>query len=100
MADAVFARPQPAKAKPEEVERIGGAVLQLDRGGRDRALDLVRAQAIRHFDEPVQLASGEYSHEFVDMKRALAHGDDLRVVCEAMIEAVRDVLRVYAAGQG
>jgi orotate phosphoribosyltransferase len=57
---------------------------------RARALEIVRDQAIRRFDEPVRLASGEYSHEFVDVKRALAHGDDLRAVCEAMIEAVRD----------
>lgn len=57
---------------------------------RAAALDLIRAKGLRRFDEPVQLASGEYSHEFIDAKRALAHGVDLRTVCEAMVEVVRD----------
>jgi orotate phosphoribosyltransferase len=56
---------------------------------RAAVLDLIRTKGLRHFDEPVQLASGEYSRDFVDVKRALARGDDLRVVCEAMVEVVR-----------
>jgi orotate phosphoribosyltransferase len=55
---------------------------------RAAALDLIRTKGIRRFDEPVQLSSGEYSREFIDVKRALAHGDDLRTVCEAMVEVV------------
>jgi orotate phosphoribosyltransferase len=56
---------------------------------RSAALELIRAKGIRRFDEPVQLSSGGYSREFIDVKRALAHGDDLRTVCEAMVEVVR-----------
>jgi orotate phosphoribosyltransferase len=56
---------------------------------RAAALDLIRTKGLRQFDEPVQLSSGELSRDFIDVKRALAHGDDLRTVCEAMVELVR-----------
>jgi len=36
------------------------------------------------FDEPVLLASGNRSRYFLDGKRALASGPDLRLACEAM----------------
>jgi orotate phosphoribosyltransferase len=55
---------------------------------RSAALELIRTKGLRRFDEPVQLASGELSRVFIDVKRALAEGDDLRVVCEAMVEVV------------
>jgi orotate phosphoribosyltransferase len=55
---------------------------------RAAALDIIRDKAIRRFDEPVQLASGAFSDVFVDIKRGLARGADLRVVCEAMVELV------------
>jgi orotate phosphoribosyltransferase len=67
---------------------------------RAAALDLIRTKAIRRFDEPVQLASGDYSREFIDTKRALAQGADLRTVCEAMIEAVREAGADYDAVGG
>ena len=51
-------------------------------------LELVRTKGLRHFDEPVQLSSGEYSQDFIDAKRALASGGDLRTACEAMVEIV------------
>jgi orotate phosphoribosyltransferase len=57
---------------------------------RSAVLDLVRDKGLRHFDEPVQLSSGGYSQDFIDAKRALAQGPDLRVACEAMVEIVRD----------
>ena len=56
---------------------------------RAAALELIRTKGVRRFDEPVQLASGAFSDVFVDVKRALCAGDDLRVVCEAMAEVVR-----------
>jgi orotate phosphoribosyltransferase len=55
---------------------------------RAAALEIVRTKAVRRFDEPVQLASGAFSDVFVDIKRGLARGADLRVVCEAMVEMV------------
>jgi len=57
---------------------------------RAAVLDLVRSKGLRHFDEPVQLSSGEYSQDFIDAKRALAQGRDLRTACEAMAEMVAD----------
>jgi orotate phosphoribosyltransferase len=55
---------------------------------RAAVLDLVRRNGLRHFDEPIQLSSGEYSQDFIDAKRALARGRDLRTACEAMVEIV------------
>jgi orotate phosphoribosyltransferase len=55
---------------------------------RAAVLDLVREKGLRHFDEPIQLSSGEYSQDFIDAKRALARGRDLRTACEAMVEIV------------
>ena len=57
---------------------------------RAAVLDLVRTKGLRHFDEPVQLSSGELSQDFIDAKRALAQGRDLRTACEAMAEMVAD----------
>lgn len=53
-----------------------------------------RAQTLRtvldkghlRLDEPVQLRSGAFSRDFLDAKRALAAGHDLRVACEAIVE--------------
>jgi orotate phosphoribosyltransferase len=39
----------------------------------------------------VELASGELSRDFIDGKAALARGEDLKVACEALIEAVGDI---------
>jgi orotate phosphoribosyltransferase len=39
----------------------------------------------------VVLASGHLSRDFVDVKVALARGDDLRVACEALMEQVAEV---------
>lgn len=38
--------------------------------------------------EPVQLASGEWSLDFIDGKRALENGADLAKACRAMLELV------------
>jgi orotate phosphoribosyltransferase len=51
-------------------------------------LDAVRRRGLRRFDEPVQLSSGQLSRDFVDVKAALANGNDLRVACETILELV------------
>jgi orotate phosphoribosyltransferase len=48
----------------------------------------VRSRGLRHLPEPVQLASGAYSQDFVDGKEALANGADLHTACRAVIELV------------
>ena len=57
-------------------------------GLRDRVIEIVRQHGLRTFEEPVALASGEMSREFIDGKAALARGKDLEVACRAMLEEV------------
>lgn len=46
---------------------------------------IVVDKGLTRFDEPVRLASGAMSREFVDAKRALATGSDLTVACRAIV---------------
>lgn len=55
---------------------------------RAELLEVVRAKAVRHFDEPVELSSGRLSRDFVDVKRGLARGADLRLGCAVMAQMV------------
>ncbi len=57
----------------------------------DQVVEIVRRRGLRRLPEPVVLASGQLSRDFVDVKVALARGDDLRVACQALIERVADV---------
>lgn len=57
---------------------------------RERMVKLVQGGLIR-LDEPVQLASGDDSRFFVDCKRALAAGEDLRSAGEGLVEIARDM---------
>ncbi len=52
---------------------------------------IVQAKGLRRLDAPVQLASGEFSKEFIDGKAALASGRDLRVACEAILETIKHI---------
>jgi orotate phosphoribosyltransferase len=58
---------------------------------RKQVVETVRERGLTHSEEPVQLASGEMSRDFIDGKAALAHGDDLRAASEEMIEAVAGI---------
>jgi len=58
---------------------------------RTDLVQIVRQRGHVHFDEPVQLASGGFSHDFIDTKRALARGGDLRLACEALLELVAEM---------
>jgi orotate phosphoribosyltransferase len=58
---------------------------------REQVVELVRRRGLRRLPEPVVLASGQLSRDFVDVKVALARGDDLRIACEALIERMADV---------
>lgn len=52
---------------------------------REALVRIVVEQGLTSFDEPVQLASGAMSRDFVDAKRALARGADLTVACRAIV---------------
>lgn len=50
-------------------------------------------------DQPVELASGAMSSEFIDIKLALCRWDDLQVACRAIVEQVREAgIEFDAAG--
>ncbi len=53
--------------------------------------EIVKARGVRHFDEPVKLASGGTSQDFIDGKAALARGADLELACRAVLEAVQGI---------
>ena len=57
-------------------------------------LDVVKGRGHRVFEQPVRLASGNWSRHFVDVKRALADGADARLAAELLLE------RVGGAGGG
>jgi len=52
---------------------------------RSELVRIVTAGGLTQFDEPVRLASGAMSREFIDAKRALAQGRDLAVACRAIV---------------
>lgn len=54
---------------------------------RDALIAIVVDKGLTSFDEPVKLASGAMSRDFIDAKRALARGSDLTVACRAIIAA-------------
>ena len=57
---------------------------------RDRAqlLDVVVERGLIQFDEPRQLSSGEMSRDFIDAKRALSRGADLRLACKVIVDSI------------
>jgi orotate phosphoribosyltransferase len=52
---------------------------------REQLIDDIRERGVLRLDEPVELASGAMSREFVDVKAALAQGDALARACRAMV---------------
>ena len=52
---------------------------------RRRVLEVVRAQGYVRREQPFQLSSGAWSHDYVDGKRALAGGGELRLAAEAVV---------------
>ncbi len=55
---------------------------------RAELLEIVRERALIHFDEPRELASGETSSVFIDVKRGLSRGTDLRLACGVIADLV------------
>ena len=65
---------------------------------RDELVRIVVQQGLTSFDDPVQLASGAMSRDFIDAKRALANGRDLSVACAAIVDAKAAELGATAVG--
>jgi len=58
---------------------------------RQQIIDIVRQRGLLRLPEPVVLASGELSRDFIDGKAALSRGDDLKLACEAILDSVGEV---------
>jgi orotate phosphoribosyltransferase len=50
------------------------------------ARDLVKKRGHQRREEPFMLASGKQSHDYIDGKYAVAHGDNLVVVATAVVD--------------
>lgn len=57
---------------------------------REKLIGVVRERGLLVLDEPLQLASGDWSRYFVDGKRALARGEDLHSAALALLELVAE----------
>jgi orotate phosphoribosyltransferase len=62
--------------------------MAVDEQGRRNLAELVRAHGYERREEPFQLTSGGWSHDYVDGKHAIALGDSLRLACQSVIDAV------------
>jgi orotate phosphoribosyltransferase len=62
--------------------------MPLDNATRTSLADLVRRLGYERRDEPFQLSSGGWSHDYVDGKHAVATGPALRQASQALIDAV------------
>ncbi len=50
---------------------------------------IIQRQGLRRLDQPVELASGALSTDFIDVKLALCRWADLETACRAIVERVR-----------
>ena len=55
---------------------------------RRELLEILKERGYRRLDQPIRLASGAMSSDFIDGKEALAEWRHLRLACEAIVEAV------------
>jgi len=58
---------------------------------REQVVEIVRERGLLRLPEPVVLASGQTSRDFVDGKAALSRGADLQTACRAVLEAVHGI---------
>ena len=67
---------------------------------RDRLRDIVAAGAVLRLSDPVELSSGGMSDTFVDVKKALSPGANLRLACEVIATALREAAIEFDAVGG
>jgi orotate phosphoribosyltransferase len=60
-------------------------------------VEAVRRRGLLRLAEPITLRSGQLSAEFVDVKAALAQGQDLETACRALLEGLAGVLATEPA---
>ncbi len=64
--------------------------MALPDASRRELATLVRQWGYERRAEPFRLTSGGLSHDYIDGKHAVARGESLRCVCQAVIEVVDD----------
>lgn len=62
--------------------------MPLDTAARTALADLVREFGYERRDEPFQLSSGGWSHDYIDGKHAVARGAGLRLASQAVIDRI------------
>jgi len=67
---------------------------------KDQVVHLLLERAYVRRAEPFKLSAGGWSHDYVDCRRALANGDALQLVGEAVAAAARDAGVEYEAVGG
>jgi orotate phosphoribosyltransferase len=68
---------------------------------KERLLRIVQdPDVLQRLPEPIQLASGEWSRDFIDAKLAVDDPDDFEFVGAAMVEAAREVGAEFEAVGG
>jgi len=55
---------------------------------RDQLVKIIKTQGLVQFSSPIQLASGVYSKDFIDIKRALCQGEDLTLACQLILDTL------------
>ena len=56
---------------------------------RTQTIEIIKQKGLRRLPEPVKLASGAMSQDFVDGKLAVSHFDDLEIASRAIVDALR-----------
>jgi orotate phosphoribosyltransferase len=94
-ADATFDAPGRGMAASGPASRsrtvITGRTRVLMAETSQHLIDVIRQRGHRRLDEPVQLASGDWSRHFIDAKRALARGSDLQRAAVALCDLATEM---------
>ncbi len=77
-----------ALAVAGETTALGSTVVVLSVERRQSLARLVREAGYERREEPFRLSSGATSHDYVDIRRAVASGPALRTVAEALLDGV------------
>tara|TARA_B110000014_G_scaffold247518_1_gene221097 strand:+ start:158 stop:718 length:561 start_codon:yes stop_codon:yes gene_type:complete len=56
---------------------------------QNQAIEIIKEKGLKRLPEPIQLASGAMSQDFVDGKLATAHYDDLEIASKAIVDGLR-----------
>ena len=55
---------------------------------QQQAIEIIKSKGLKRLEEPIQLASGAMSQDFVDGKLATAHFDDLELASRAIVDGI------------